>query len=92
MDLRTRKLMTMHKALPPRNDVDRLYVSRKKGWRGLASIKDTVDASIQRLEDYIENHERGLNTDIRNDTDSTIDDRMTTTRKQNGKKTTLWPF
>ena len=29
MDQRTRKLMTMHKALNPRDDVDRLYVSRK---------------------------------------------------------------
>ena len=33
MDQRTRKLMTMHKALHPRDDVDRLYVSRKEGGR-----------------------------------------------------------
>ena len=52
MDQRTRKLMTMHKALHPRDDVDRLYVSRKGG-RGLVSIEDSIDASIQRLEDYI---------------------------------------
>ena len=82
MDQRTRKLMTMHKALHPRDDVDRFYVSRKEGGRGLASIEDSVDASIQRLEDYIEKkNERGLITAIRNDTDNTIDDRMTT-RKQ----------
>ena len=37
--------MTMHKAVHPRDDVDRLYVSRKEGGRGLASIEDTVDAS-----------------------------------------------
>ena len=73
--------MTMHKALYPRDDVDRLYVSRKEGGRGLASIEDTVDASIQRLEDYIEKHERGLITTIRIDTDNTINERMTT-RKQ----------
>ena len=30
MDQRTRKLMTIHKALHPRDDVDRLYVSRKE--------------------------------------------------------------
>ena len=41
--------MTKHKALHPRDDVDRLYVSRKEGGRGLAS----VDASIQLLEYYI---------------------------------------
>ena len=82
MDQRTRKLMTIHKVLHPRDNVDRLYVSREEGGRGLASIEDSVDASIQRLEDYMEKHERGLITPTRNDTDNTIDDRMTTTRKQ----------
>ena len=72
----------MHKALHPRDDVEKLYVSKKEGERGLVSIEDTVDASIQRLEDYIEKHERGQITAIRNDTDNTVDDRMTTTRKQ----------
>ena len=47
MDQRTRKLMTWHKALHPRDNADRLYVSRKEGGRGLASIEDSVDASIQ---------------------------------------------
>ena len=74
--------MTMHKALHPRDDVDRLYASRKEGGTGRASIEDSVDAWIQRLEDYIEKHERGLITAIRNDTDNTIDDRRTITRKQ----------
>ena len=86
MDQKTRKLMTMHKALHPRDDVDRLYVSRKEGGRGLPIIEDTVDASIQRLEDYIEKHEWGLITAIKTDTDNTIDDRMTTTCKQKLEK------
>ena len=51
MDQRTRKTMTMHKTLHPRDDFDRLYVSRKEGGRGLASIEDNTEASIQRLED-----------------------------------------
>ena len=90
MDQRTRKLMTMHKALHPRDDVSRLYVSRKEVGRGLANIEDSIDASIQRLEDFIEKHERGLITAIRNDTDNTIDDRMTTTRKQKWEKKQLY--
>ena len=65
----------MYKALHPRDEVDRLYVSRKGG-RGLASIEDSVDASIHRLEVYIEKHERGLITAIRNNNDNTIDNRM----------------
>ena len=78
--------MTMHKALHPRNNVDRLYVSRKEGGKGLASIEDNVDASIQRLEDYIEKHERKLITAIRNDMANMIDDRMITIRKQKWEK------
>ena len=74
--------MTNHKALHPRDNVDRLYVSRKEGGRGLASIEDSVHASIQRLEDYIEKHEQGLITAIRNNADNTIDNRMTITKKQ----------
>ena len=35
--------MTMHKALHREDDVDSLYVSRKKGERGLASIEDSID-------------------------------------------------
>ena len=95
MDKRKRKLMTMHKALHPRDDVDRLYVSWKEGERGLASIEDNVDTSLQRLEDNKEKHERRLITSIRNDTGKTMDDSMTTTRKQKNKwetPPTLWPL
>ena len=72
----------MHKALHPGNDVDRLYESRKEGGRGLVSIENSVDASIQWLEDYTGKHEQGLITALRNNTDNTIDKRMTITRKQ----------
>ena len=34
MDQRTRKLMTMHKALHPKDNVDRLYVSSEEGEGG----------------------------------------------------------
>ena len=64
------------------DDVDRLYVSTKEGGRGLASIEDSVDASIQRLEDYMEKHEGGLITAIRNDTDNTMDNRMSTKKQK----------
>ena len=85
--------MTMHKALHHKDDVDRLYVSRKVGGRGYTSTEDSVDASIQRLEDCTGKHEGGLLRAIRNDTDHTMD-------KQNdnnwatkiGRKTILWAF
>ena len=82
MDKRTRKLMTMQKALHSKDDVNRLYVTRKEGGRGLACIEDSVDRFMQRLEYYIEKHERGLITAIRNNTDNTTENRMTKTSKQ----------
>ena len=74
------KLMNVHKALHPRDDLDRLFVARKEGGRRHASIDDSVDASIKRLEDYIEKLERGLIRAIRNNTDKKKDSRMTITR------------
>ena len=53
IDQRTRTLMTIYKALQPRYDVDRLYVSKKERRSGLARIEDSTGASIQQLEDYI---------------------------------------
>ena len=82
MDQITRKLLKMHKALHPRDDVDRIYVSRKEGGRGLTSIEDSVNASIQRLEDYIQINDGWLITAIRKDTGNTRDNTITTTRKQ----------
>ena len=72
----------MHKPLHSRDDIDRQYVSRKEGGSGLASMEDIVDASTQRYEDYIGKHERGLFTATRNDTDNTMYNRKTITRKQ----------
>ena len=43
MNQRTRKLMTMHKALHARDDIDRLYVSRKEVRRGLASTEEVLN-------------------------------------------------
>ena len=82
--------MIMHKALHPRDDIDRLYVSRKEGGRGLASIEDSVDVSIQRLKEYIQKHKGGLITATRNETENTMNNRMTITRKQKWKGKQLY--
>ena len=44
----------MPKVLHPRDDVDRIHLLRKERGRGLACIDDSIDVSIQRLEDHIE--------------------------------------
>ena len=73
--------MTIPKALHPRENVERLYVSRKEGGIGLTSIEDSVDASIQQLEDFIEKLGGKLITATKNDTDNTKTNRTKLTRK-----------
>ena len=77
--------MNMHKTLHPRDDV-----SRKERGRELASIEDSVDESIQRLEDYIEKRERELIIAIKNDIDNTMANRLTISRKQKWEEKQLY--
>ena len=80
----------MHKALHPREDVDRLYVSRKEGGRGLTSIEDSVDTSIHQLENSIQKHGGGLITATKHESENTMNNRMTITREKNGKENNSW--
>ena len=43
----------MHRPLHLRDDIDRLYVSRKEEATGLANIEDYVNASIQGFKDCV---------------------------------------
>ena len=90
MDQRARKLMTMYKALHHRDDVDRLYVSRKESGRGLAGIEDSVDISIQRLEDYIEKRGGVWIAATRNNTDNTRINRTKIIRNQKWEEKQLY--
>ena len=42
IDRKTRKLFTIYGALHPKADIDRLYIPRKEGARGLIFIEDCV--------------------------------------------------
>ena len=80
----------MYKVLNPRDNVDSQYVSKKKRKNSLASIEDSVDASIQRLEEnykiYTEKRGGRLITATRSNTDDTRISRTTIIRKQIWKK------
>ena len=60
IDRGTRKLFTIHGALDPKSDVDRLYIPRKKGGRGLISIEDIIELAVRGLEVYVHGSEDGL--------------------------------
>ena len=60
LDRRTRKLLKMHKGLHPKSNVNRLYISRKEGGRGLLNVEDTVHLAIIGLLKYDGNSEEQL--------------------------------
>ena len=53
-DRKTRKLLTMYGGFHPKSDIDRLYVERAKGGRGLISVQEVVRTEESRLKRYIQ--------------------------------------
>ena len=53
MERKTLKLMTMNKALHPKADMERLYVSRENSERGLISVEECVRLEEHSLLDYL---------------------------------------
>ena len=67
IDRKTRKLFTIYGALHPKSDVDRLYVPRKEGGRGLIFNEDCVELAIRGLEVYVHGSEERLIQAVRGD-------------------------
>ena len=67
IDRNNRMLFTIYGALHPKSDIDRLYIPRKIGRRGLISIKDCVELAIRGLEVYVHGSEKRLIQTARGD-------------------------
>jgi len=64
LDRKTRKHMTMRKMLHPRSNVDRLYLRRDEGGRGLMAVEDCVRLEEAGLSDFLKL--RGMNQETYN--------------------------
>jgi len=53
IDKKTRKILTMYKMHHPQADIDRLYVKRKEGGRGLVQIVAAYKAEIINIAEYL---------------------------------------
>ena len=82
--------MPIYKTLHPRDDIDGLYVSRKKEGRGLTILKNSVDASIHRLQNYMKKPGGRLITATKNNIVNTRINRTTMTRKQKWEEKQLY--
>ena len=57
MDRKTRKVLNMYQALHPRSNVDRLYLPRSEGGKGLLSLEECVNAEKRSLGQYLKMNE-----------------------------------
>ena len=53
IDMKTRKMLTMHKIHNPKADTDRLYDERKEGGRGLVQFEAAYKAEIINIAEYL---------------------------------------
>ena len=82
--------MTMHKVLHPRDDVNRLYVSRKEEKDSPALKSLCIDTTTRRLH---RKARRKTNLSHQKNTDNTMINRKEITQKtKKGRKTNLWTF
>ena len=54
LDVKTRKILTMYGVFHKKSSVDRLYMKRNEGGRGLISVEDCVKREICSLKDYFD--------------------------------------
>ena len=57
MDVMTRKKVTMHGGFSRKDDIDRLYVPRKLGGRGLISVCYAIEYEKRSLASYVHRSE-----------------------------------
>ena len=59
-DRMKRKIMTMNRALHPRDSVCRLFLPRKEGGRGLIGVEVCIDLAVLSLRKYVGQNEDRL--------------------------------
>ena len=60
MDRKTRKIMAINRMYHTQSDIDRLYIARVEGGRGLLSIAECVETEEQNLSLYLDQSEERL--------------------------------
>ena len=60
MDRKTRKIMAINRMYHTQSDIDRLYIARVEGGRGLLSIAECVETEEQSLSLYLDQSEERL--------------------------------
>ena len=60
MDVKTRKILTMNGAFHAKSSVDRLYMKRNVGGRGLIGVRFCIESEVRGLKEYVEGSEEWM--------------------------------
>ena len=83
-------MFTKYGALHPKSDVDRLYIPRKEGGRGLISIEDCAEITIRGLEVYVHGSEERLIQAARGDKIDVLEAASVLKTSKKGKRLEDW--
>ena len=83
-------MFTIYGALHLKSDVDRLYIPRKEGGRGLISTEDYVELAIRVLEVYVHESEEWLIQAARGDKIDGLEAVSVLTRSKKEKRLEDW--
>ena len=83
-------MFTIYEALHPKSDVDRLYIFRKEGGRGLISIEDCVELVIRGLKVYVHESEEKLIQAARGDKLDSLEAASVLKRSKKEKRLEDW--
>ena len=83
-------MFIIYGALHPKSDVDRLYIPRKEGGRGLISTEDCVELAIRGLEVYFNGSEERLIQAARGDTIDGLEAASVLNRSKKEKRLEDW--
>ena len=93
LDRKIRKFMTMHGALHPKSDIDRVYFSRKMGGRGLISCEGHIRMEENNLGWYVKNSVEPLIEDMKASERIEYNDKLNTKefkQRRMSEKKELW--
>ena len=64
LDRHTRRMMSAYHAIHPKSNVQRIYIKRKEGGRGLTSVEECIASELRSLHHYIVTSEETLLTAV----------------------------
>ena len=88
-DIETRKIVTMSGSFHKASDVNRLYVDRKKGGRGLKNIEDSFEAAMIGLMEYLESRKTKEESKLMDKVNDNEQERIIRLGKNSGKESPM---